>query len=340
VARLFLQEVYLLELCPLTLLESSMEEIYSFAPEEMEPEEIFEMLYEIEYKYNMMKSKEFSGNPRRHENMMKVLEKVGRKVNSALAETFVNVYENWLESHAILSPRTWARKRAEDAMEFAEASGESPYSAVKSEFNRYDYAWNNYGSVEKGIWANFDKMPALKNALSEHAKEYAEHEQRDMYYNLEQEGYEEFGEMYGQEFSSEEEAEKYIEEYESDPFDILEILDEEAMLALFQNNQEALAELFEHLVFPAWHYKWAQEGIEQTRENIENIYKQLQGMNSLPFEKQNVLINRATNATHQTGSMMDYYEERYGVDEGQLEDLSNRDTEDWDEELREVGVRI
>lgn len=318
-----------------------MAEIYNLDPEELSPLELFELWYEIEYKYNMLRSRKFSGAPKRQENMIKILKAVGQKINSVLAETFVNVYENWLESHAILSPKTWARKRAEGATEFAEDSGESAYSAVESEFNRYDDAYNNYGSIEKGIWDNIDKMPAFKNALSEHAKEYTELEQQDMYYTLGRDGYEEFGEMYGREFNSEEEAEKFIDEYESEAsLDILYILDDEAMSTLLQNNQQALAELFEHLVFPAWHYKWAQEGIEQTRENIENIYNQLQNIGSLPLEKQNALINIATNATHQTGSMMDYYEERYDVSEYELDRLSNQNTEDWDDELEEIGVRL
>jgi len=332
--KLLLQEIYKLEICPLTLFESSMAQIYDLDPdpEQMSSEDLFTFWYEIEYKYNMMKTKGFSGDRRRLANMIKILENVGRRINSVLSDSFVDVFEDWLETHAILSPKTWARKRVE---ELYEVDPDNIYEGVLSEFLRYKDN-SEYSTIEEGIRANIDKMPRLKKALLQ----FSNDDRQIMYDDLADEGYEEFGDKFGEEFNSTEEAEKFIEEYEFDP---LETLDNFGVDELFLNIikfPDVFEELYEYIVFPAWYGYWKPQGIDKIRENIEKITDQLNNVKSLPYEKQNALINAATNTAHQNGSMMEYYEQHYSVGESFLKNLSNRDTEDWDEELREVGVQI
>jgi hypothetical protein len=335
--KLLLQEIYQIELCPITLLERSMAEINNFDPEEMIADEtlleLFKLIYEIEYKYSMMAAKGFSGNERRKDNILKILERVGEESISALGGTFIDVFGNWLEHHAILSPRTWASKRLEDLIENGYGE-EEIYENIKWEFEN-DKDYSNYNSFEQAIQNNIDKMPALKNFLTTFYDE-----KDNMYDDLESEGYEEFGERYGEEFESKEEAREFIDEYETDPSDVIGNFGAEEVFKHVRQDEDVFEELYVHIVFPAWYAHWSAEGIDETRANVEDVYKQLQNIDSLPFKQQNALINIATNTTHQTGSMMEYYSNRYDVDERDLRDLSNRDVEDWNEELREIGVQI
>ena len=60
----------------------------------------------------------------------------------------------------------------------------------------------------------------------------------------------------------------------------------------------------------------------------------------LPLKEQFGLINELTMAVHQSGSMMQYYEDNYGVDEEFLSGFDNYNIEPWDKELQEIGVDI
>ena len=55
------------------------------------------------------------------------------------------------------------------------------------------------------------------------------------------------------------------------------------------------------------------------------------------------IINMAINSVHQTGDMMEYYENLYGVAKTDFTQLSNMDrhvTNFWNKELREMGIDI
>ena len=54
-----------------------------------------------------------------------------------------------------------------------------------------------------------------------------------------------------------------------------------------------------------------------------------------------VAINRALNAAHQTGQMLDYIEtESPDMTKELLDELSNLDVDEWNKELRQMGFRV
>ena len=51
-------------------------------------------------------------------------------------------------------------------------------------------------------------------------------------------------------------------------------------------------------------------------------------------------LNIALNQAHQTGSMIEYVYEEYGVSKRDLDNLSNQDVSIWDKELKFIGLYI
>jgi len=87
-------------------------------------------------------------------------------------------------------------------------------------------------------------------------------------------------------------------------------------------------------------------GIDSTRETAEETYNILEGANSV--QELSSAVNLAINTVHQNGQMIEYIETYGGIElgadtetvQGWLSELTDRDVEDWNEELREVGVQI
>lgn len=86
--------------------------------------------------------------------------------------------------------------------------------------------------------------------------------------------------------------------------------------------------------------KLSSMGIDETRDKVERVYKQLVNIEKYPIEKQFMILNIAKNTNHQNGSMMEYYESKWEIGYDDLERLSDMDVSEWDDELREIGVNI
>ena len=100
---------------------------------------------------------------------------------------------------------------------------------------------------------------------------------------------------------------------------------------------DILVGLYEYIVFPAWFGYWSQEGIEETRERIEKIELSLREIGSKDLQEQIETVNIAINASHQTGSMLDYISNNYDIDKDYLDYLSNIGTKElkkWEAELK------
>jgi len=91
--------------------------------------EVFELVYEIEYKYHAIKNNSFSGMQKRKDNILKILSEVGEEAVAFIAETFEKVFSQWLENHALTDPEAWARAR------FYDDGGDS-----LAEINGFSYA--------------------------------------------------------------------------------------------------------------------------------------------------------------------------------------------------------
>ena len=67
-------------------------------------------LYELEYKYSMLRAKKFRGLEARKNNILDRLEKeLEARINKILPILRV-VFRDWLTTHALLSPEKWAKQ--------------------------------------------------------------------------------------------------------------------------------------------------------------------------------------------------------------------------------------
>lgn len=93
-----------------------------------------EQIYEIEYKYSMLKNRPFEGLPKRLDNIIKYLEQKANRIIRVIAEQLEDVYYNWLTRHAITKPDVWAKARFEDTKDYDD---DDPALAAVSEYSQY-----------------------------------------------------------------------------------------------------------------------------------------------------------------------------------------------------------
>lgn len=322
--------------------------------------DMFKLLYETEYKYNLLLTFPFTGMDRRRRNVMSILEEVGQKVTGVLAEAFEVVFEEWLSAHAITRPEQWAKARLNDL--FEEYDYTMLIELIVSELGRYlghnsvvyDYLLEMFQNVVDG---KLDGMPEIEtfvetfgyNVMIE-SMEIDLEEVSNGYMDIE-----EWNEIYGLDAEDVDDAYDLIQTVNKDRFwETHEVADvypfNEGLGALAQAVEgyfdqqgshrayDFFIELEQHFVFPVWFGHWEKQGIVKTRQTIEDIYRTLQEIDRLSIEKRFMIINLAKNASHQTGSMMEYFEDRFGVGEQEMKELSNTDTSEWDDELEKLGV--
>ncbi len=335
------------------LFERNMELIQSFRTTDDIDLEIFELFYELEYKYSQIRDRLFTGIEKRRENILRIIEDKAEEVNIAIADSFVGVFKIWLDSHALTEPKKWAKQRiyGDNKLDaYGSLWSRETVSGIVHEYCHYlGYTTSSLDILLEHAIERIDNLPILKEAFTSLIKEEIE-------LNLDDLDWEEFEDMYSRSFldnsnlKNEDEVRDFLEnipflsqnEFISN-YNIPELFEDNQSFVNFIDNFDAgeiLVELNEKMVFPLWYGHWKAEGIDKTRKDVEDIHKKIKRISSYPIEKQFMYINIATNTTHQTGSMMDYYEEQYEVTKTDLERLSNIDTRDWDKELREIGVDI
>ena len=316
-------------------------------------------LYELEYKWSMINQRPFSGLEQRRQNISEYLRSNLNEAADNVKGVLSNVFNKWLSSHAILDPATWARSRV-DEMGYDVGFGEM-FDSMLDEHMNYSDMGNQRANISpreqsalennsmrkmlQFAMENIDTMPYFKEAFDNSLVGY-----RDMLQSeLDDEGLEEFSERYGKEFKNEEEAESYIENISIDDVDIdsLYYFEDAEEFSDFISEagdpEEILIEFYEKTVFPLWYEHWQQQGIDETRDTIEEISSRLENANAENTQEFMAAVNMALNAAHQTGAMTDYIEQDTGAGniEGVLSDLSSGTfVPEWDKELREVGVQV
>ncbi len=349
------------------LKERSMAAINSFDVENyFEPEDDieildhFELLYELEYKYHQIQNNNFLGLEKRRENILNIIETKSKQLIPAIADTFETVFSYWLDNHALTDPQKWAKQR------FYE-NGESII-----EIFGLDYTWDLFiGELNR--YTNMDKEDIILKAININPKImeeslldlFVEDKLNLMIEDLKYSGIEEFNNIYEDflniKFKTEEEARDFIEdqfnsldsfmnlfstkegalEYIIENLSNMGALDEEdSFIQNYIDWEEFFLIAYEHILFPFWYDYWSSMGIEETRDNVEEVYNQIVNIKKYPLQKQFMILNIAKNTNHQNGSMMEYYEEIWNVDYVALKKLSDMDTREWDEELKEIGVDL
>jgi hypothetical protein len=291
------------------LSEKDMQEIKSFQIERVtadEPEyteELFLFFYEMEYKYNAIMNHGFIGIPARKEKILEIIQEQSIKVIKTLIPSFLYVFKDWLSKHALTQPRQWAISRCEE-MDYDIGD---MLNIAHDEFTRYSSE-----DFDRTIEKNEKKFFSLTQFLDDiNAEQEAEQTEgaspSDSIFVF----YGSFYELYNA-----------LDHYNSD-------------LA-----QEFIIEIYQYIVFPVWFAYWKSQGIVETRKRIKRLYDDLKKIASFPLKEQFGILNEATLAVHQGGSMMEYYEEYYQVEETFFDQFSNYDVDPWDAELREIGVEI
>lgn len=307
-------------------------------------------LYEMEYKYNMV-LQHFNGMPQRKENILKNIRasliEAAEKVVGALKRTI----GNWLQKHALLSPKTWALSRASEYEESEGEIGMTGFEGMISEYadylnnNRYNpnFNANNYWyKMAREAQQKLNNFPSLKRMLELSMDDYRENEKAQARENLQ-----DFSERYNREFKDFDEAELFIDSLTVDDADIESLImvdDLDNFVSIARNvglEKEILAEFYEYFVFPNWFNKWSAEGIEDTRENVENVYKELENISYEDTGNMMATISNALNVSHQTGEMLDYLEQDTQEDglKNTLDGLTSGNfIANANEELKEIGV--
>lgn len=329
------------------LLEMAWDDLVRFEADEYELGENLEALYELEYKYSMLRTKSFAGVPQRRENMLERLEAVAYNLAETIAQQVLEVFNEWLDGHAIGDAAEWsdARVRELEEKEYGEiVTGDELASGIQTawqEFDRYAYY--------KGKGAPFSpyqtgprvrgpddsevvqamregKLPSLQVVAETLMKE--ENEQ-----NADEENFEPYDDSVD------------FLEGSLDGFGSLHALVEGLDWHYIEaSSAELLRELYRAFVFPVWWAYWEPRGIVKARKRVEEATGTLEAIESnarqFPVQQLFGRMNEIVNVAHQTGGMVDHLEERYKIDAAFLQELSERDTSDWDEELTEIGVKL
>lgn len=289
----------------------------------------------------------FKGYPTRRENMLKGIEKQARQVIADLVDMLQPVFENWLAEHALINPRDWAENLIKQECEI---NGGSP-NAIAAMIYNFSYG-GAHGQSRQNIDSSFiaenlddaiqnNQAPAFAQWFKQ-AKldlQEADAENKDEYDTRPQEQIDEY-------YQNLEFSDYFSDYYENDGNEWLKFL---SHVAKFTDIYEFAVEIAQFGFFPAWYSYWKTEGIDKTRENVENAYKMIKQVESLPINQALVNINIIINTCHQTGGMIeyiveatsDYKNELYRAMQN-LSNLTNSSPEiiSWNKNLREVGTKM
>lgn len=313
-------------------------------------------LYELEYKRSCLKNFKFKGVPQRRDNILGHIEENLIRLIEDIRDVLVEVFQRWLSAHAILNPSEWAQQRvAEDE--------DSHIENLIYEYERYmrnnepTIAWmpdseralrraKSLRTILNEVEKHIDQYPSFKNFLEAGVlPDYISMAKED----LQSQGVEEFGRMHGKEFATEEEAEAFIDNMGVSDFDLMDGFFA-GDIESFQKSLEQwgvlegfVKEIYENIVFPLWYNFWRAQGIDETRERVENTFKTIQSVNALDIDSSLSAINIAINESHQNGKMSEYIEQVTGDSDisGLMKSLTDgHHNSDWDKQLVGVGVQI
>lgn len=315
-------------------------------------------MYELEYKKHMLQTHGFNGMPQRQENMLAQIDRKLLDNTAYVRKILLQVLANWLKNHALLSPKTWAAGRMQSNSDPDDIMADDPFGNMLGEYVRYmepnfysKYNDSTRNQKENVIFNtminqafNNKKFPVFNNILQEYFLPDYKMMLQD---ELSSDGFEEFNQRYNNKFKTEEDAEQFIDNISIKDVDLESLTYFEDIKTFGEimertgKSKEILQEFYQNAVFPVWFGHWKDQGIEDTREVVENIYKDLKAAKPKDLGNLIATTNAALNASHQTGEMIDYVSELTGENDlyETLESLSRGDkVKEWDQELMRVGV--
>ncbi len=297
-----------------------VEDWYNLEPSDDLAENL-EALYELEYKYQMIRTQEFTGHPRRKENILRRMSDLLLQVAAEIADQLTLVFAAWLDEHTIFDPKRWAEKRLENEEEGQEfESLQLEYHYLTGGRRTYKGKWVGGTSIDTFVEDNLDQFPMLKSMIS------------DFLESDEAAGWDEEEGEYP--YKGEDAEERFLQDQRFSDF-------YENFIKGSYYEPDILLELYEKALFPVWFEKWKAEGIEETRDRIEKAHQELEAITEQQYPPDQVggKLSVIINIAHQTGSMIEYIEEQHpDVTADFLQKLSEKDASDWNEELTAMGV--
>jgi hypothetical protein len=320
-----------------------------------------ERMYELEYKFSMVKNSPFNGIEQRKQNILKQLEYHLKRSIVAIAETILPAFDNWLKSHALLNPRLWAEQRLQefgDDASIRDLLMDLKYALLGYDSNNVNKSILNLteqqsqkqnrwisNTIFTGISQNINQCPAWSAMLENMKNDYADMREDDLRNEFES-GQSDYSTKKELEKAIQEEKknisemtlQEYMDDYGYNLEDLIEGADESYALELLKEIQMVV-------IFPKWFAKWKPQGIESTRANVESVFQKLLQVQGMDVSNAVGVISLALQSVHQTGSMLDYIEEHTGESATEIKQVldamtAGADINIWNEQLREVGVGV
>jgi hypothetical protein len=301
------------------------------------------IMYNLEYKYHILKNSRIVANPKRLENMFNNVKENLIKATEYVQGILLNTMGEWLSSHAILSAKTWATSRINNLFE-QEMSDSEIFEIVLSEYDRYrpkSQQTDEYRDLFNNLLANINNFPTFIEGINTNLVDNEK-------YNMQQEfdtNKKEFKQNY--QLKSNKEAQAFIDNISIKDIDIFAYLDSPTLFVDFFSEigtfVDIMIEIYENLVFPNWYNFWKKRGIDETRQNVQNVYDNLKQANHTNLGNLIAWTNAALNVSHQNGSMLEYVSQDTGED--YIQDLLDSLTEgkyisNWNQELYDVGIKV
>lgn len=296
-------------------------------------------LYEITYKYQMMQSQRFKGHPKRQQNIQAGLEKTARKIIGDCVAILGFVFEDWMSKHAILNPMAWGKQRVEEHAEIGSINPKEVADLLNGAINTPD----KRGISDDEIIANISeamsegKCPIMQRWFEAAKQELIDYTEEDPdntipIEQLQQQYQEMTFEDYYHNYAGGEDLATFFEG-----------------ASQFYSLEEMAVEFMAYGAFPEWYGVWGPKGIADTRQGVENVYRQLQGIQQQPIDQALASLNIVINTAHQTGWMTDYIAQYTGESSRDLIremtrlsnlDLKSPDIKAWHGDLSGVGVQL
>ncbi len=306
--------------------------------------------YKLEYVYSMLKNKPFKGAEARKKNILRNVTRELQDVIATLGAVLKNIFDEWLSKHALNEPYAWAKERVssgwDNGFEFIWENTVAEYMQYSPEFQNVKRQPGMFTQVERKFVNKIMQDPSLQELVWDLVGGKDPYVDQETEFLLEEwrDDPAEVTERLGlPEAATEDEIRDAAYDRVVENLDITEYVN--SITDYFYNADPENVERFliavnEQFVFPLWFDKWEQEGIVETRENIQNISNQL-GNPPEDLGKRYALVNLALNASHQTGAMLEHIQEYTGSGSLKyvLDSLSAGEfTKELDPILREAGV--
>lgn len=263
-----------------------------------------QLLYELDYKYFIIKSKRFDGLPKRKDNILSILEQSAKVLISHISQQLLPIFEEWLFNHPV-DVDEWVAVRSPKGNNLDVGDLFLAFTDLKpmgfNEIQYADFNLNQQKELKKGlklmkIDSDRSINGTLKRILYLHSKKLPT---------------------------------------DGGPFkDLYELIGAVKF-------SKIIKEFYRYVLYPMFMKKFGKGFLNSVKriKGATSTLKQLSRISKIGegFSKLNHIINIA----HTTGSMLTFVTDTYtNVTPQFLKNLSNSDTKEWDNELRELGVLL